>query len=203
MDEKPIPAPGSTLRPTELMLDREKAFLAVPGVLELLANHLANGGDVIDLCEAEGVRYGVVMGWVASDPVRQSRMREARLAWAEWGEQRIKSELQRLSFIDIRQLFNDDHSIKPPSQWPADLAAAVEAIEVSELKEFNADSKTMEVIGLVKKIKLAKKGEALKLLGQQLGMFVQKHEVRGTLEDLVAASLKTVTQGGTDAAGKG
>jgi phage terminase small subunit len=83
--------------------------------------------------------------------------------------ERVLTELARLAFIDIGQIFNDDGSMKPLSEMEEDARRAIVGLEVSEIRDNDG-----VVIGYIKKIKLADKLSALEKLGKHLGLFDQR-----------------------------
>jgi phage terminase small subunit len=97
----------------------------------------------------------------------------------------ILLELSRVGYSDVRGLYNDDGTVKHPTEWPTDLARAVASIEVEELFEGSGDSRTW--IGYTKKVKFWPKNNALELLGKHKVLFTEhhKHSHTVTLEELV------------------
>lgn len=160
-----------------------------PDSMDTIFAHLANGGDLITLAQLWNVRYSDLIGWLNEDEGRKKRLMEALTAQQEWAVARLLHEIKKISFIDIRKIFNDDHTIKPPKEWPDDVAAAVAGIEM--LEEFEGTGDQRQQVGWTKKLKLIDKLKALELLGKDLGRFVNRTEVSGkvTLEDLVTGSL--------------
>jgi len=76
-------------------------------------------------------------------------------------------------YSDIRQLFNQDGSLKKITELPAELSAAIQSIEVV------AKSQAGGQVEYVHKIRLTDKIRALELLGKYLKMFVDRHEHTG------------------------
>lgn len=176
--------------PEESLIERTRRLQADPQTLEDICAHLAEGGSLIVLCKTWNVRYSEMVMWLNADETRKKRFAESLDAQTQWAVTRLLQEIRAISFVDIRQLFNEDHSLKPPSEWPDDVAAAIAGIEVDELYEGVGQER--ERIGDTKKVKMFDKLKALEMLGKDLGRFVQKHEVTGklTLEELVTGSNK-------------
>ena len=109
---------------------------------------------------------------------------DARLARstakAQLTAERIDQELAALAFSDLRKLFNADGTIKPMSEWPDDVAAAVASIE----SEVRGRGKFKVRIS---KLKAWSKTEALTLAARRLKLLTDKVEVTpgGSLVDLV------------------
>jgi phage terminase small subunit len=79
---------------------------------------------------------------------------------------RVLQESARLAFLDIRQLYNEDGSLKPISQWPDDVAAAVAGIDSIEQYDWVDGEKVPA--GVLKKIRLWSKPGQLDLLAKHL-----------------------------------
>lgn len=104
--------------------------------------------------------------------------------------EQVLRELSRVGYSDLRDLYNEDGTVKHPKDWPEHLARAIASIEVEELFEGSGADRTW--IGYTKKVKLWNKGQALDLLGKHKALFTDKVEVTGklTLEQLVDGSRK-------------
>ena len=86
---------------------------------------------------------------------------------------RIVQGLARIAFADRTDLFDDKGRLLPKSLWPADVKATVEEIENLELFEVTSEKgalKRKELVGFTRKVKTARRIEALKLLMQWLRM---------------------------------
>ena len=116
------------------------------------------------------------------DEIQDSRFRSLNIT----GE-RVLKEVARLAFIDARKFFNEDGTVRDISTLDDDTAAALSGFEVSEIIQRNGN-KESTVVGHVKKIKLADKGENLERLGRHLGLFTPKVEVQvtGTVEHILS-----------------
>lgn len=155
---------------------------AVPGALDALCAHVAQGGTVPEWAELHQVPGGLVFGWLRADPARQERYYHALADRAEYCKELIWRRVKAVAGFDIRQLLDPaTGEVLPPGQWPPEAAAAVQAFEA-------ATDRTG------RKVKLADPMRALELLGKQLGMFTEKieHSGRLTLEDLVGRPTVTV-----------
>lgn len=105
-----------------------------------------------------------------SKPEIQVRINELRISMGKSfnvTRERIAQELARIGFSDIRELFNEDGSLKPPNEWPDDLAATVASIETDEL--FQGVGRDREQIGFTKKVKVWEKVKALEALCKLIG----------------------------------
>lgn len=100
---------------------------------------------------------------------------------AEVTVERVMSELARLGFSDVRQVFTDGGAILNPNEWSDDFARSVAAIEVVTRPTGERDENDRPIVENVHKIKLWDKNSALEKLAKALGMFVEKHEHSGTL----------------------
>lgn len=168
------------------MDEKFKKIAADPESIKTIFNDLANGGSLITLAQTWEVRYSDLIRWIYEDESRKKLYLAAIDAKQEWAVARLLHEITNISFVDIRKIFNDDHSLKPPHEWPDDVAAAIAGLDVEET--FDYEDKKKVQTGWIKKVKLNDKLKAIEMLGRDLGRFVTKHEVTGklTLEDLVA-----------------
>lgn len=101
----------------------------------------------------------------------QAAMAE-RARRTEISQDRVLREYARIAFFDPRRLFGVDGGVLPVSDWDDDVAAVVAALDVAELGSGG------DVVGMVKKLKLADKKGALDSLARHLGMFTDKQEIR-------------------------
>lgn len=172
---------------------RFEVIKADPETPDIIYRHMANGGSLITYCEMMNVDFCDVTKWLNAEHMEV--FNNANEALRQWEIHRLLQEIKAISFVDIRKIFNEDHSLKSPSEWPDNIASALAGIDVAEIwdNEADADGKKHKVqIGEIKKIKLFDKLKALEMLGKDLGRFVTKHEVSGklTLEELVTGSKK-------------
>jgi phage terminase small subunit len=99
----------------------------------------------------------------------------------------ILRELSRIGYSDIRAIYNENGTVKHPTEWPEDLARAIASIEVEETFEGYGEDRVWT--GYTKKVKFWPKNHGLELLGKHKVLFTEKRVVEGklTLEDIVAA----------------
>jgi phage terminase small subunit len=98
-------------------------------------------------------------------------------------------ESARVGFSDIRKLFRPGGSLKDPSEWDDDTAAAVASVERVALFGKGADG--LGQIGYTTKVKLWNKGEALDTLMKNLGGYKRDNEQKkDILADLPFETLK-------------
>lgn len=145
-----------------------------PKMMETIINHVANGGSILDLCRTWGVGYSEIMKTIRSNPDYDKQYQLALKDREEWAKERILKEVQALGTFNIKDIFNHDGTIKKPSEMPDTFTAAI--------KEVTADGD----------IKFIDKLKALDLYHKQMGLFVDKKEVSGTisLAQLVLAADK-------------
>lgn len=88
--------------------------------------------------------------------------------------ERIMEELACIGFCDIRQLFDEKGGVKPPHQWPDELAAAISSMDVEERRKANGD------IVYKYRVRMNSKVSALEMLGRHLGMFIDQIQMEHT-----------------------
>lgn len=91
-----------------------------------------------------------------------------RLDRLEVTHEKIIQELAKMAFVDRRDFYNSDGSVKSIPQMDPDVAAAVESVKVKVVTTTSEDNVTTTV--QVTEIKAESKREALKLLMSQRGM---------------------------------
>lgn len=142
--------------------------------LEAMFDHVANGGSLTELCVMWGLKYSEVMKTIRANPVLKSQLDEALKDREEWDKERVRSEVRNLGTYSIKDIFNSDGSRKSPHELPDGLLAAI--------KEVTADGD----------IKFIDKIKPLDMLGKQVGLFVERREITGTLtlEQILSAATK-------------
>lgn len=96
--------------------------------------------------------------------------------------ERIKKELARLAYCDVRSFFNPDGSAKAITELDEDSARAIAGFEMAEL--FTGTGEERATAGYIKKFKLTDKVRALEQLGRHLKMFTDRVELSGDEEFL-------------------
>lgn len=79
---------------------------------------------------------------------------------------RVLQEIARISFLDIRKMYNADGSFKPIHELDDDTAAAVSGIEVEQVWEGRGEDR--EQVGTIHKVKLSDKRGALEMLARHV-----------------------------------
>lgn len=92
-------------------------------------------------------------------------------------QDRVLQELARIAFFDIRTLYNEDGTLKRPSDLSDDAAAVLAGIDVVEMQggaSIESDGEISHVPMYTKKAKVFDKGTALSLAMRHLGMLKDK-----------------------------
>ena len=161
-----------------------------PETMETIVGHVANGGTLFNLCEGWGIPFSNVLHWICASPDRKQVYDAAIKARLDWSIEAVLSELRILSLIDFRSAFGPDGALLPIDKIPADVAKAIQAVEVEEL--FEGVGKERAQIGWTKKVKFWDKLRALELLGKNMKLFTDRVEVEAgaTLEQIIMAAHK-------------
>ncbi len=112
---------------------------------------------------------------------------------------RVLIELARIAYHDHRKLFKEDGSLKPPSEWDDETAAAISAIEI--LEEFDGIGRDRVQIGWTKKVKMHSKIDALVTLAKHLRLLTDKIEFpdkNGNPQDVANKILIYIPTNGRD-----
>lgn len=166
--------------------------LSMHNLEDIIIDHIECGGSVIDLAELYDIAPRYLTDFMQNHTKeRKQRFMQALENRQEYSKAKILREIERLAHADIRKLYNEDGSMKPVHEWPADVAASVAGLDTEE--EFTTDAETGEVmkVGQIKKIKRESKLNALKVLAVQVDDLKPRPvEVTGkiSLEDLVGGS---------------
>lgn len=159
-----------------------------PATMDTICQNVANGGSLLDLCQTWAIGYSKVMRWIRADSVRLNAYQESLMDREEWTKELLLRELRSIATSDLRQIFDAQGQLKPPAQWPDEIARAISSVESFE--EFTGSGSHREYLGETKKIKLWDKTKSLELIGKTLALFVDRREIglESSLEDLLAAS---------------
>ena len=107
-----------------------------------------------------------------------SRKTGKRLGKLEITADRVLQELAKLAFLDPRNFYKADGSLKAITELDDDTAAALAGMEIEEAYEHFGKGQAKPT-GIIKKIKFADKGQNLERLGRHLKLFTDKLEVSG------------------------
>jgi phage terminase small subunit len=91
--------------------------------------------------------------------------------------ERMLSELAGIAFFDPADVFNPDGTLMALSEMPPQARRAIAGIEVETL--FSGTGDNRQQIGLLRKIRLVPKLQALEMLARHLGLFIERHEITG------------------------
>lgn len=88
---------------------------------------------------------------------------------ADFTELKLLRELKRVALFDIRKIYTETGDLKPVTEWDADTAAAVRAVEVEKLFGDSGSGRKGH-IGYTIKVKTADKIAAIDKLMKYFGM---------------------------------
>lgn len=137
-----------------------------------ICSHVANGGSTIDLCQMWGVRYSDVALWLCADDDRKKLYNDALNAQLEWTIKRIFDQLRTLAFFDIKDILNDDGTIRPVPDWPESVSRAICGLEIFEESAGFGENKTF--LGYTKKMKTESKLKALELMMKSFNLLTER-----------------------------
>ncbi len=100
------------------------------------------------------------------------RRQEERLRKVGVHAERILTETARVALSDLRNIYNDNGTLKPPHEWSDETAAAIAGVET--LEEFAGKGKDRRVVGHTRKVRTYDKTKALELLSKHLGLIERK-----------------------------
>lgn len=109
-----------------------------------------------------------------------SARRTARIKKFELSTDRVLRELSRIVFLDPRQFFNRDGTMKAITELDEDCAAGIASLVITEIK----DEKGV-ITGCTRKIRFWDKNAALQKAMTKLGLFTERRDPHlGPLYDL-------------------
>ena len=167
---------------------RARLLLLRPTAVDEICAHIANGGTIVTLADAWGVRFSDISNYMASKPELRTRYDRALIDRTEWECERMLQELRSIATCDIRQAYDAAGRLKPIQDMPANVAAALQSVESEEL--YDGTGAEREAVGVTKKVKFWDKAKAIELFMKKHGMLVDRHKVEHEirLEDLVGAA---------------
>lgn len=121
---------------------------------------------------------------IAAIAAAQGRVEAKALAQYEISVARTLSELAKVGYADIGEVYDTDGNIKPIHLLPAGVRAAIQSVEVIIKNAKAGDGVTDTVL----KLRHWDKVRALELMMKHLGLLVEKVEISGTvtLEEKIA-----------------
>lgn len=111
---------------------------------------------------------------LSANPKVSQRVNELRKQAADTAmmtSAEVLQEAMRLARFDIRKLYRDDGSPIPIQELDDETAAAVQAVEILEVYEYDTEAKQKVFVGYTKKYKVADKNAALEKLFKHFGLY--------------------------------
>ena len=148
-----------------------------------ICTHVSNGGSLIDLCRIWKVHYGRIISWIRDNPEWSERYDDALNDRVEWCRENVLLEMRRMAFSDIKDIFNEDGSIKGPKYWPKEVSSIIKSIDFDDEGE-------------VKKVTLWNKEKSLEMLGKNMSLFIERVEHSGkvTLSDVIEEAARNTDE---------
>lgn len=142
--------------------------------MEVLFDHIANGGSATQWCMARGLRFSDLMKFIRSNPAYKQEYDQAMEDRKEWAKERLLTEVMDLGTYTLADIFNEDGTRKKVHELPPSLIASI--------KELTADGD----------IKFQDKLKAISMYASELGLFTEKKQITGTmtLEQLIIEAEK-------------
>ncbi|MHC1788294.1 terminase small subunit [Solidesulfovibrio sp.] len=130
-------------------------------------------------------------GWIGQQLLTKTHIAEAvrlemeaRSQRTEITADRVLAEYAKLAFLDPRRFYDDKGCLIPIHELPADTAACIAGMDVST-ERVGKDADGSAEFATVRKIKLVDKKGALDSVARHLGMFNDKLNLSGSLEQRV------------------
>lgn len=173
---------------TESKKERSLRILCDDSFMDKVYESLCLGSSLANIAESRDIGYADLVKYVNANEVRKKQLAEALDMRRQYLVDKVIQQTIDISASDLRQLFGANGELLPPDQWPDHIGPAIESVEIKEV--FEGAGHRREHVGYTKKIKLWNKINALKMLGQEHGVFKDKKEigVSDSLMDLVVRS---------------
>ncbi len=160
-------------------------LFSLPDLLDTICDHIVvgyegQGGTVAELARLWHISYGSLGAWIARQPGGVERVAAAKEERDQASKEKILLALRRMADADLSAFYAEDGTLLDPEAWPKHLAGLVASVESQEM--FSGVGAERELTGYVRKIKFWDKLKAIELLGKNLAMFTDRHEVSGVLK---------------------
>lgn len=185
-EEKPETDLILTERP-KVARERLERVLAIPELLNLVVDHVANGGSLLTLCRMWDVQYCKVLAWVYDQPGGKERYETSLERRVEWADEMVLTDLHTYAQADVRDLVDDEGRPRALEDLPDALAVSIQSIEVVEHVDIDTGQRE-----ITHKIKLVDKLKARDMLCRTRGKYIDKVEHSGSvsLEQMLTNSWK-------------
>ena len=143
---------------------------------------------MIGLAKMWDVPASSIFNWLRKDPDRNKRYQQSLIDRKEWLVERLHQEMYQLSTSDLRALYTEAGELKPVTEWPDEIAVAVQSVETDEL--FEGTGRERQQIGVTRKVRFWDKNKSLEQLAKLHQLLTEKVEHSGqmTLGDLILLS---------------
>lgn len=91
--------------------------------------------------------------------------------------EKVRQELRRIAFADIRGMFDENNQIREPAEWPDELKQIVNYSKSERVKRNRNGEETARVVTQLK-VEIQGRMRALEMLGESLGMFTRRTNKR-------------------------
>lgn len=154
---------------------RTERLLKTAKTMEVILDHIRNGGSLINLCETWDVRYSDIISWVRADKQREVAYEKAFEDRSEWTDEMLLGELRAAARFDIRKLY-----------YPKGHEFAGTRKPIYELDSETA--RMIQEIGEKGKVKVVDRLRSIETLARNRKLLTDKSEVDigGKLEDILS-----------------
>ena len=187
MDKTPTYEVTDLVETKETTLERTERILQ-PDFMEKVYEQICSGSSLAKIAESRDIRYFDLVRFCNANEDRKKQLAEAQDMRRQYLVDKVIDTTIDISASDLRQLFGENGELLPPDQWPDNIGPAIESVEIKEV--FEGAGHRREHVGYTKKIKLWNKINALKMLGQEQGVFKDKkeHDVGDNLMEMIKQS---------------
>lgn len=172
--------------------EREKRWAELqsdPGLHDDVCTHVASGGAIETLAELWDIPGGWIMTYMNSTPGKREAFAAAIVSRDAWLGEALTRQAIAMSTSDIRGILCEDGIPLPKSEWPPEVAKAIQSFDVIVDKDGNPTYR----------VKMYDKLRAIELAGRRVGTFQPSVDVKlsGSLDlaSLVKESMNDTRSG--------
>jgi hypothetical protein len=151
-------------------LTKTDLLLASDSDLQVIFDHISSGGTLKDICEMWKINYSIILNKLRNSKELSQKLDQAEQNRDLYFKDVIINEYKNIATTNIKNIYTDKGVMLDVQDMPDNVTSAIKEITKS------SDKDDIETIN----IKFHDKVKSLETLGKQIGMFVEKKEIKAT-----------------------